>query len=99
MHVVLESPGSAEQDVELRLGREDATVGDLLDALGDSAHAQTQAQARTQPRGIVLDGRFCHVDLALTEIGLYEGARIHPADGAPDARAADAAAQLELRVI
>ncbi len=91
MHVVLESPDGAGQDVELRLGREDATVGDLLDALGGSAQAHA--------RGLVLDGRFCHVDLALTEIGLYEGARIHPADGAPDARDQAAAAQLELRVV
>jgi S-DNA-T family DNA segregation ATPase FtsK/SpoIIIE len=89
MHVVLDRPGSPEEDVELRLGREDATVGDLLDALGDSAHA----------RGLVLDGRFCHVDLALTEIGLYEGARIHTADGAPDAADASATSPLELRVI
>jgi S-DNA-T family DNA segregation ATPase FtsK/SpoIIIE len=89
MHVVLDRPGDTEEDVELRLGREDATVGDLLDALGDSAYA----------RGIVLDGRFCHVDLALTEIGLYEGARIHSANGAPDTREPSAASQLELRVI
>jgi S-DNA-T family DNA segregation ATPase FtsK/SpoIIIE len=89
MHVVLDTPGGTEEDVELRLGREDATVGDLLDALGESARA----------RGIVLDGRFCHVDLALTEIGLYEGARINPADGAPDARESSATSQLELRVI
>jgi S-DNA-T family DNA segregation ATPase FtsK/SpoIIIE len=89
VHVVLDTPGGSDQDVELRLGREDATVGDLLDALGHGTHA----------RGIVVDGRFCHVDLALTEIGLYEGARIQPADGAPDGRDATTAAQLELRVI
>ena len=63
----------APEDLELRLGREDATVGDLLDALPDA----------TQARGIVVDGRFCHVDLALTEIGLYEGARIQPAERRP----------------
>jgi S-DNA-T family DNA segregation ATPase FtsK/SpoIIIE len=76
------------EDLELRLGRDDATVGDLLDALpaGDRA------------RGIVVDGRFCHVDLALSEIGLYEGARIRPADGAPDSRELSQAL-LELRVI
>ena len=74
MRVVLENSSDAPEDLELRLGREDATVGDLLDALPDAAQA----------RGIVLDGRFCHVDLALSEIGLYEGARIHPANGATD---------------
>ena len=88
MRVVLDTHAGAPEDLELRLGREDATVGDLLDALPDAAHA----------RGIVVDGRFCHVDLALSEIGLYEGARIQPADGAPEAREA-AAAVLELRVI
>jgi S-DNA-T family DNA segregation ATPase FtsK/SpoIIIE len=89
MHLVLDRPGDTEEDVELRLGREDATVGDLLDVLGESADA----------RGIVFDGRFCHVDLALSEIGLYEGARIHPANGAPDVSEASATGQLELRVI
>ena len=78
MRVVLDNHADAPEDLELRLGREDATVGDLLDALPDAARA----------RGIVLDGRFCHVDLALTEIGLYEGARIQPADGAPEGREA-----------
>ena len=50
------------------VGREDATVGDLLDSLPGGADA----------RGVVIDGRFFHVDLALAEIGLYEGARIAP---------------------
>ena len=88
MRVVLDNHAGGPEDLELRLGREDATVGDLLDALPDAAQA----------RGIVVDGRFCHVDLALTEIGLYEGARIHPADRAPEALES-APAVLELRVI
>ncbi|HEX3688737.1 MAG TPA: FtsK/SpoIIIE domain-containing protein [Solirubrobacteraceae bacterium] len=88
MRVVLNNHAGTPEDLELRLGREDATVGDLLDALPDAAQA----------RGIVVDGRFCHLDLALTEIGLYEGARIHPADGAPEAREL-APTVLELRVI
>jgi DNA segregation ATPase FtsK/SpoIIIE, S-DNA-T family len=88
MRVVLDNHAGAPEDLELRLGREDATVGDLLDALPDAARA----------RGIVVDGRFCHVDLALTEIGLYEGARIRPADGAPDGLEASPTV-LELRVI
>jgi len=88
MRVVLENSAGAPEDLELRLGREDATVGDLLDALPDAAQA----------RGIVVDGRFCHVDLALSEIGLYEGARIQPADGAPEG-GEPSAAVLELRVI
>jgi DNA segregation ATPase FtsK/SpoIIIE, S-DNA-T family len=88
MRVVLDNHGGEQADVELRLGRDDATVGDLLDLLPDAGGA----------RGIVLDGRFCHVDLALSEIGLYEGARIQPADGAPAGREVRTAA-LELRVI
>src|ERR1700742_5404315 len=88
MRVVLDNPAGVPEDLELRLGREDATVGDLLDALPDGARA----------RGIVVDGRFCHVDLALTEIGLYEGARIQPADGAPEAHESTPTV-LELRVI
>jgi S-DNA-T family DNA segregation ATPase FtsK/SpoIIIE len=88
MRVVLDNHAGEAADIELLLGRDDATVGDLLDALPDAAAA----------RGIVLDGRFCHVDLALSEIGLYEGARISPAEAAPDSREADHA-QLELRVI
>lgn len=88
MRVVVDNHAGAPEDLELRLGREDATVGDLLDALPDAADA----------RGIVVDGRFCHVDLALTEIGLYEGARIEPADAAPEALERSPTV-LELRVI
>jgi DNA segregation ATPase FtsK/SpoIIIE, S-DNA-T family len=89
MRVVLGHPAGEEEDLDLRLGREDATVGDLLDALGDGIKAT----------GIFIDGRFCHVDLALSEIGLYEGARIQAADGAPHAREEVSEAALELRVI
>ncbi len=90
MRVVLDNDAGEAMDLELRLGREDATVGDLLDALTDA-----DADAA---RGIVVDGRFCHSDLALAEIGLYEGARIAPAQGAPDVSPPPAAA-LELRVV
>ena len=88
MRVVFDNSAAGAEDLDLRLGREDATVGDLLDALPDASAA----------RGIVLDGRFCHADLALSEIGLYEGARIVPADAVPESRDPPAAA-LELRVI
>jgi DNA segregation ATPase FtsK/SpoIIIE, S-DNA-T family len=88
MRVVLDNPAGGEEDLELRLGREDATVGDLLDALPDASTA----------RGLLLDGRFCHTDLALSEIGLYEGAHIVPADTVGENREPPGAA-LELRVI
>jgi DNA segregation ATPase FtsK/SpoIIIE, S-DNA-T family len=88
MRVVLDNHAVEVADLELRLGREDATVGDLLDALPDATGA----------RGIVLDGRFCHVDLALSEIGLYEGARIRPAEAAPGG-GEDIGAALEVCVV
>ncbi|HWF55712.1 MAG TPA: FtsK/SpoIIIE domain-containing protein [Solirubrobacteraceae bacterium] len=85
---MLDNHGDGIADLELRLGREDATVGDLLDALPGASGA----------RGILIDGRFCHIDLALHEIGLYEGALIRPADGPPGDEE-PAAAALELRVV
>jgi hypothetical protein len=69
MRVVLESPTAGALDTELRVGDPAATVADLLDELG-------VAQAFS---GVVIDGRFCHRELALAEIGLYEGARVAPA--------------------
>ncbi len=33
MHVVLENPAGPEEDLELQVGREEATVGDLLESL------------------------------------------------------------------
>ena len=89
MHVVLENPAGPEEDLELQVGREEATVGDLLESLPGAGYA----------RGVVIDGRFFHVDLALSEIGLYEGARISAADGAPEASRDLARAALELRVV
>ena len=87
MHVVVGSNGHDPVDVELTLIDPQATVGDLLVALGDG----------TGP-GLVLDGRFCHSDLALEEIGLHEGATISPG-GPPQDVDAPASAALELRVV
>ena len=75
-------------DVELRVSDEESTVGDLLRALGDADGAT----------GVVLDGRFCHLDLALNEIGIYEGARVWVADGPGLVQPASAGA-LELRIV
>jgi S-DNA-T family DNA segregation ATPase FtsK/SpoIIIE len=93
MHVVLENQAGEFADVELMLGRSDATVGDLVDALRARAGPSASNGA-----GIMLDGRFCHSDLALDEIGLHEGARVR-VGAAPGARAAGGAAALELRVV
>ncbi|HEY2657670.1 MAG TPA: hypothetical protein VGI55_17935, partial [Solirubrobacteraceae bacterium] len=85
MHVVVGRDGLAPVDMELTLIDPQATVGDLLVALGDG----------TGP-GLVLDGRFCRSELALDEIGLHEGARISPG-GPPRDVDAPASAALELR--
>jgi hypothetical protein len=87
MHVVLDTPGGGAADVELRLGNKDATVEDLLAAIGGAGAA----------RGVLIDGRFFHLELALNEIGLYEGAWVRPADGAPAPLEDRSAAVLKLR--
>jgi S-DNA-T family DNA segregation ATPase FtsK/SpoIIIE len=89
MHVVLETPAGGAADVELRMSTEDATVEDLLTAIGSGSGA----------RGVLIDGRFCHLDLALNEIGLYEGARVRPAAGAAGGAEDRTPPALELRVI
>lgn len=89
MRVVLDSHTGSPEDLDLRLGREDATVGDLLDALPDAGAA----------RGILVEGRFCHVDLSLSEIGLHEGAHIKVADDDGPRREPDVPAALELRIV
>ena len=96
MHVVLENPGRGIADVELVLGRTDATVGDLVEALHDGRLDElSDDRAAT---GVVLDGRFCHADLALDEIGLHEGARLQLASSAP-ATVPAPGVLLELRVV
>jgi len=96
MHVVLDNPGRGIAEVELVVGRADATVGDLVDALRDERlHELSDGSAAT---GVVLDGRFCHADLALDEIGLHEGARVRLATQAP-ATVGSQKAALELRVV
>ena len=87
MHVVVGRDGLDPVDMELTLIDQQATVGDLLVALGDGSGP-----------GLVLDGRFCHSELALDEIGLHEGARISPGGPLQDVDA-PASAALELRVI
>ncbi|HWE12542.1 MAG TPA: FtsK/SpoIIIE domain-containing protein [Solirubrobacteraceae bacterium] len=88
MRVVVGDGEGEAADLELRPAEEDATVGDLLDALGRSDGA----------RGLVVDGRFCHADLALSEIGIYEGARLRVA-GTPPSEHPRPREMLELRVV
>ena len=87
MRVVIDRPGGEAEDVELLVSDPEATVAELLEAL-DAGHGAP---------GIVIDGRFCHADLGLEEIGLYEGARILPG-GPPRDVDKPAPAALELRV-
>jgi DNA segregation ATPase FtsK/SpoIIIE, S-DNA-T family len=87
MRVVVGDGRGEAADLELRVADEDATVGDLLDALGDE-----------DAGGVVVDGRFCHADLALSEIGMYEGACLRAATGPPSEHP-EQAGVLELRVV
>ncbi len=88
MRVVIAHPGERLEDVELLINDPDASVAELLQTLGDADAAP----------GIVLDGRFYHADLALDEIGLYEGATLRPG-GPPRDVDLPAPATLELRVV
>ena len=87
MKVVLADREHEPADLELHVADEDATVGDLLVALGTP-----------DAGGIVIDGRFCHADLALSEIGIYEGARARAAAG-PPSETRGPTALLELHVV
>jgi DNA segregation ATPase FtsK/SpoIIIE, S-DNA-T family len=87
MRVVIGTEALEPVDVDLTITDAEATVGDLLTALDEGGD-----------HGVVLDGRFCHSDLALDEIGMYEGATIVPG-GPPQDVDAPAAAALELRVV
>ncbi|HWF73831.1 MAG TPA: FtsK/SpoIIIE domain-containing protein [Solirubrobacteraceae bacterium] len=103
MHVVLDNENGYFADLDLILGRSDATVGDLVDALRAADRSALRSAHGSSLRdgadtGIVLDGRYCHPDLALDEIGLHEGARVTVA-AAPTAAPAGRTAPLELRVV
>ncbi|HEY5316979.1 MAG TPA: FtsK/SpoIIIE domain-containing protein [Solirubrobacteraceae bacterium] len=96
MHVVLDNQQGEFADVELMLGRSDATVGDLVDVLRNGEGPSRRGGSAST--GIMLDGRFCHPDLALDEIGLHEGARVSlAASAAPPPP--PSSAPLELRVV
>ncbi|MGH3812245.1 MAG: FtsK/SpoIIIE domain-containing protein [Pseudonocardiaceae bacterium] len=64
MQIVIETAGVV-RDVDVNIQVPDATVGDLLEALG--------YQAGDGVAGIVVDGRFLQAYLALTETGLHDG--------------------------
>ncbi|MFN2555888.1 MAG: FtsK/SpoIIIE domain-containing protein, partial [Nitriliruptorales bacterium] len=73
MQVVAETPDGAARDVDVHIRSPDATVADLMDALGYSAG--------TVARGMAVDGRFLDADLTLGEAGLHDGAVVRPALG------------------
>lgn len=65
VQLVIETAGVA-RDVDVNVQVPDATVGDLLEALGYPAGDGVA--------GIVVDGRLLQAYLALTETGLHDGA-------------------------
>jgi hypothetical protein len=97
MRVVVGDGEGEAADLELRVADEDATVGDLLDALQGVDLPEGLGEVNGAA-GIVVDGRFCHADLGLSEIGIYEGARLRAATGPPSEHPARAGV-LELRVV
>ncbi|MGH8908566.1 MAG: FtsK/SpoIIIE domain-containing protein, partial [Egibacteraceae bacterium] len=70
MQIVVETArGAWDADVNVQVP--DATVGDLLAALG----------CRDGTRGMAVDGRLLRAWLALSEAGLHDGAVVRPTDG------------------
>lgn len=80
MQLVIDTAGVV-REVDVNVQVPDATVGDLLDALG--------CPAGDGGAGIVVDGRFLQAYLALAETGLHDGAvvRVGVAVGAGGERA------------
>jgi DNA segregation ATPase FtsK/SpoIIIE, S-DNA-T family len=72
VQLVVETAGVV-RDVDVNVQVPDATVGDLLEALG--------CRAGDDVAGIVVDGRFLQAYLALTETGLHDGAVIRVGSG------------------
>jgi S-DNA-T family DNA segregation ATPase FtsK/SpoIIIE len=65
MQLVLEGAGQL-RDIDVNVQVPDATIADLLDALGDRATAGA--------RGIVVNGQFLRGNLGLAQAGLHDGA-------------------------
>ena len=74
VQLVVETAGNV-RDVDVNVQVPDATVADLLEALGHSGS--------NGARGISVDGRFLHSYLTLAEAGLHDGAVIHLGVGSP----------------
>ncbi|MGH8884619.1 MAG: FtsK/SpoIIIE domain-containing protein [Egibacteraceae bacterium] len=72
MQLVVETAGGV-RDVDVNVQVPDATVADLVEALGHSAADGT--------RGVAVDGRFLQGYLTLTEAGLHDGAVVRLAAG------------------
>ncbi|MDP8960920.1 MAG: FtsK/SpoIIIE domain-containing protein [Actinomycetota bacterium] len=73
MQLVAETPDGGARDVDVQIRTPDATVADLMEALG--------YRADSAARGMRVDSRFLHADLALGEAGLHDGAVVYPALG------------------
>lgn len=72
MQLVVETAG-VFRDVDVNVQVPDATVGDLLDALG--------CQPGEGVTGLVVENRFLQAYLALAETGLHDGAVVRPGAG------------------
>jgi len=82
VQLVIETAGVV-RDVDVNVQVPDATVGDLLEALG--------YRAGDGMAGIIVEGRFLQPYLALAETGLHDGAVVRP--GADNGRASTGPAQ------
>ncbi len=76
VQLVIRSAG-ATRDVDVNVQVPDATVADLLDALGHQPGHDSAAA------GVLVDGRYLQGYLGLTEAGLYDGAVVQPGGSAP----------------
>jgi S-DNA-T family DNA segregation ATPase FtsK/SpoIIIE len=89
VQLVIEIAGVV-RDVDVNVQVPDATVGDLLEALG--------YQAGNEIAGIVVAGQFLQPYLALTEAGLHDGAVVG-LDAWPERKSTDAARGPVLAVV
>ncbi|GAA2371878.1 FtsK/SpoIIIE domain-containing protein [Streptomyces cuspidosporus] len=71
---IIYDDGRSEQELQLHLGRPDATTADLAAALGEPGHALAVDERPTQP------------DVALTESGMVHGSRVTRTSRVPLAR-------------
>ena len=75
MRIVLHAPGG-DLDLDVRIERPDASVGDLARAIERHVHGGAGAPATGAPAGLVVEGLWTPADLPIDEAGLTEGASV-----------------------